>query len=93
MLFCQLLLNQRIYDAIEGVGSIRGHFTPIGSQIVPRDNNDMRIVHGFEFFYEGWHPSPFARSTYVRGSARKDNLKPDDRKEMLDANVLKKHAV
>ena len=46
-----------------------GHFTPAGAKIVPPGPDGKRIAGGYEFFYNGWEASEFAKGTYVRGEA------------------------
>jgi len=44
-----------------------------------------------EVFLSGWEPDEFDRTTFVRGQATKDKLKPAERKGCLDANRLRAH--
>lgn len=70
-----------------------GHFTPSGATVVPEDENGDRVVGGWKFYYTGWTPDAFDKSTYVRGDAVYNNLKPESRRGSLDKDVLVKHGL
>ncbi len=70
-----------------------GHQTPAGAKVVPPNNYGIREVNGWKFHYQGWEPDNFNKSTYVRGTATKECLKPADRKGSLDANHLRVHGL
>ena len=61
---------------------------------MPRSLTDgTRTVDGWQFHYNGWEPDEFDKSTYVRGSATQQNLKPQERKGCLDVKLLKRHGL
>jgi hypothetical protein len=68
-----------------------GHFTPAGAMVIPANEHGERELNGWRFHYQGWTPDAFDKSTYVRGEATQQDLKPDSRKGSLDANILRKH--
>ena len=70
-----------------------GHRTPAGAKVVPLNDDGVREVNGWKFYYQGWEPDDFDKSTYVRGTAAKECLKPADRKGSLDANRLRAHGL
>jgi hypothetical protein len=68
-----------------------GHTTPAGAKVVPANDDGIREINGWKFYYLGWQPDNFDATTFIRGMATKDNLKPADRKGCLDANHLRAH--
>jgi hypothetical protein len=68
-----------------------GHFTPAGAMVLPVNEHGERELNGWRFHYQGWTPDVFDKSTYVRGEATQQDLKPDSWKGSLDANILRKH--
>ena len=84
--YCDFTFQAK-YDSAK---KYKGHYTPAGAKVVPQDDNGQRTMNGHTFYYDGWVPSEFDKSTYVRGSATRDNLKPPDRKGSLDADAMKK---
>jgi hypothetical protein len=68
-----------------------GHFTPAGAMVIPANEHGERELNGWRFHYQGWTPDAFDKSTYVRGEATQQDLKPDSWKGSLDANILRKH--
>jgi hypothetical protein len=68
------------------------HFSPAGAIVLPADKNSgKRIIGDWELHYNGWHGDKFSKSTYVRGDAVKDNLKPTSRAGSLDVDVFIRH--
>ncbi len=70
-----------------------GHRTPAGAKVVPLNDDGICKVNDWKFYYQGWEPDDFDKSTYVRGTAAKECLKPADRKGSLDANRLRAHGL
>ena len=70
-----------------------GHFTPCGAKVVPMGSDGVRSVDGWEFFYTGWTPDDFDKSTYVRSPATAKDLKPKERGGKLDVTKLKAHGI
>jgi hypothetical protein len=70
-----------------------GHRTPAGAKVVPLNDDGVCKVNDWKFYYQGWEPDDFDKSTYVRGTAAKECLKPADRKGSLDANRLRAHGL
>jgi hypothetical protein len=53
------------------------HKTPAGAIVVPKQSPaGDRKVGDLTFHYNGWWPSDFDRETNVRGSAKREDLKP-----------------
>jgi hypothetical protein len=65
-----------------------GHTTPAGAKVVPPNDDGIREINGWKFYYLGWQLDDFDATTFVRGTATRDNLKPADRKGCLDADRL-----
>ncbi len=57
-----------------------GHTTPAGAKVVPTNDDGIREINGWKFYYLGWQPDDFDATTFFRGTATRDNLKPADRK-------------
>ena len=74
-------------------GKYINHQTPAGAIFAPENSVGGRVVGNWKFHYNGWWPSEFDRNTYVRGSAKKLDMKPKDRMGCLDVDVLKKHGL
>ncbi len=72
-------------------GKYMSHQTPVGAIVIPENSDNERVVGNWKFHYNGWWPSKFDRKTYVRGSAKKGDMKLKDRMGCLDVDVLKKH--
>lgn len=71
-----------------------GHFSPAGAQVVPMNISiQQRVVDGWSFHYNGWTPNDLEKSTFVRGEATRQNIRPLSRNGMLDVDVLKKHGL
>ena len=70
-----------------------GHTTPAGALVVPANDDGIRDINGWKFFYRGWKPDDFDATTYVRGTATKECMKPADRKGRLDADRLLAHGL
>ena len=81
-LFCSKYKTGSVYS---------GHFTPAGAMVIPANEHGEWELNGWRFHYQGWTPDAFDKSTYVRGEATQQDLKPDSRKGSLDANILRKH--
>ena len=72
-------------------GKYLNHATVGGAKVLPVDpNTGKREIDGWEFHYDAWTPGEFEKETYARGTATKDNLKPDDRKGSLCVDTLKR---
>jgi hypothetical protein len=65
-----------------------GHTTPAGAKVVLANDDGIREINRWKFSYLGWQPNDFDATTFVRGMATRDDLKPADRKGCLDANRL-----
>jgi hypothetical protein len=60
------------------------HKTPAGAIAVPEQPPaGKKIVEDWTFHYDGWWPSDFDRENYVRGSAKRGDLKPLNQMECL----------
>jgi hypothetical protein len=70
-----------------------GHTTPAGAKVVPANDDGIREINGWKFYYLGWQPNNFDATTFVRGTATRDNLKPANRKGCLDADHLRAHGL
>ncbi|KAL7528119.1 hypothetical protein ACHAXR_005384 [Thalassiosira sp. AJA248-18] len=81
------------YRAKYKAGKYVGCATPAGATVVPKNSNGERELNGWNFYYDGWEPSEFSRETYVRGTAKRGDIKPSDRKGCLDVDVLKQHGM
>ncbi len=68
-----------------------GHTTPAGAKVIPVNDDGIREINGWKFYYLGWQPNNFDATTFVRDTATRDNLKPADRKGCLDADRLQAH--
>jgi hypothetical protein len=64
---------------------------PAGAKVVPANNDGIREINGWKFYYLGWQPNNFDATTFVIGMVTRDNLKPADRKECLDTDHLGAH--
>jgi hypothetical protein len=73
--------------------SYQGHFTPAGAKVVPQNIHGRRAMNGWQFHYDGWVADDFAKSTYVRGGATAEDMKPKSRGLRLDVGRLKKHGI
>ena len=67
------------------------HLTPANATIVPENDEGVRVMEGYTFYYNGWSPDEFDDSTFARGDATRKDLHPSSRKGYLDVDVLKKH--
>jgi len=70
-----------------------GHFTPAGAKVLASNDAGKLCIDGLQFFYNGWVHDDFDKSTYVRGGATRETLKPVSRHGCLDVDVLKKHGL
>jgi hypothetical protein len=86
--------NLYLYTPVYDKKNYVQHKTPAGAIVVPKQPPaGERKVGDWTFHYNGWWPSDFDRDTYVRGSAKREDLKPLDRMGYLDVDVLKKHGL
>ena len=67
--------------------------SPAKARVVPANSAGKREVNGWTFNYGPWEADEFDKETYVRGSATKDNMFPEERRGSLDVDVLKRHGI
>jgi hypothetical protein len=69
------------------------HFTPCSAKVVPLNADGEREIDGWKFHYTSWEADEFSRDTYIRGTANANNIRPDDRRGVLDVDLLKKFGI
>eukprot|EP00956_Cyclotella_meneghiniana_P037933 scaffold146895_cov36-Cyclotella_meneghiniana.AAC.1 len=68
-------------------------FTPCGAKVVPKNQDGVRSVNGWEYFYTGWSPDEFDQGTYARSPATARDLKPKARGGKLNVERLKTYGI
>jgi hypothetical protein len=68
-----------------------GHFTLAMAKVVPPNDEGVREINGWTFYYTGWTSKEFDEATYVRDDATQLDLKPKSCCGCLDVDILKKH--
>lgn len=82
-----------MFDAVYKNKKYSHHETPSGAKVVTANAVGVREVNGWNFHYNGWEADDFDKQTYVRGNAKRGDIKSKDRKGCLDVQTLKKHGV
>ena len=85
--------SQYTFQATYKNQKYEGCETPCKAKVVPANAEGKRVVNNWNFFYNGWEPDAFDKDTYVRGNAKRGDIKSDDRMGKLDVDVLKKHGM
>ncbi len=69
------------------------HFTlvMVMAKVVPFNDEGVREINGWTFYYTGWTSNKFDEATYVHDDATQLDRKPKSSRGCLDVAILKKH--